>query len=92
MENNRIQSCFARHECKFALTEEQYEAMCAGIGPRMRPDEHHRYTITNLYYDTDTYRLIRASLEKPDYKEKLRLRSYGRVGEEDRVFLEMKKK
>ncbi|MGB4438861.1 MAG: VTC domain-containing protein [Sedimentibacter sp.] len=46
----------------------------------------------NIYYDTDTYDLRRNSLEKPNYKEKLRLRSYGVPGENDNVFLEIKKK
>ena len=38
------------------------------------------------------YRLIRASLEKPAYKEKLRLRSYGVTEPGGEVFLELKKK
>lgn len=58
----------------------------------MEPDAFGAYTICNIYYDTADYRLIRASLDKPVYKEKLRLRSYGTPGENDRVFIELKKK
>jgi hypothetical protein len=47
----------------------------------------------DLYYDTDDNYLIRTSLEKPYYKEKIRLRSYYSPAQpDDRVFLEIKKK
>lgn len=58
----------------------------------VRADDFGRYTICNLYYDTDDYQLIRASLEKPVYKEKLRMRSYGVPSDQDKVFVELKKK
>ena len=59
--------------------------MRSGMEPYMVPDEHPCYSISNVYYDTPDYALIRASLEKPAYKEKLRLRSYGVPGSRDRV-------
>ena len=59
----------------------------------MQVDEYGMYPICSIYFDTDDYRLIRASLEKPVYKEKLRLRSYGAPSRmEGPVFLELKKK
>ena len=58
----------------------------------MEADEHGRYTICNLYYDTPDFQLIRASLDKPVYKEKLRMRSYGVPADGDSVFVELKKK
>ena len=87
-----IQSCFARRETKYFLTRKQYDGMLAGMAAHTAPDVYPRYTINNIYFDTDNYRLIRDSLEKPVYKEKLRLRSYGQVGDGQTVFLEMKKK
>ncbi len=87
-----IRSCFKRYEKKFLISRAQYEAMLAGMRDHMDPDAHARYTICNLYYDTDDWRLIRDSLEKPVYKEKLRMRSYGPAGEADPVFIEIKKK
>ena len=87
-----IQSCFKRYEKKYLLTAEQYRAMLLGMAPYMKPDEHPRYSISNVYYDTEHYDLIRASLEKPVYKEKLRMRSYGVPGSRDTVFVELKKK
>ncbi len=87
-----IQSCFQRRETKYLLTQEQYEAVRAGMRAYMTPDVYGHYRIGNVYYDTADYRLIRASLEKPVYKEKLRMRSYGVPGSSDSVFVELKKK
>ncbi len=87
-----VQSCFKRYEKKYLLTTEQYEAMRAGMAAHVVPDEYGSYSIGNVYYDTPDYRLIRASLEKPVYKEKLRVRSYGVPGNHDKVFVELKKK
>lgn len=87
-----VQSCFARFETKYFLTKKQYAGMLAGMAAHTVPDVHPQYTIHNIYFDTENYQLIRDSLEKPNYKEKLRLRSYGRVAAGQRVFLEMKKK
>ena len=83
---------FERRELKYRITDAQRAALEAAFGARMVPDEHSESTICNIYYDTADYRLIRASLEKPAYKEKLRLRSYGVTEPGGEVFLELKKK
>lgn len=87
-----IQSSFKRIEKKYLLTPAQYAAMKQGMRDYVRPDAYSHYTICNVYYDTDDFRLIRTSLEKPVYKEKLRVRSYGVPAGRDRVFVELKKK
>ena len=87
-----IQRCFQRYEKKYLLHPEQYQKIRAGLAPYMEADEHGRYTICNLYYDTPDFQLIRASLDKPVYKEKLRMRSYGVPADGDSVFVELKKK
>ena len=46
----------------------------------------------SLYLDTPSWRLIRDSIHAGAYKEKLRLRSYGKPNPESLVFLEIKKK
>ena len=89
MDTNAI---FERRELKFLLTQEQRAALEAAFETPMMPDPHGESTICNVYYDTPDFRLIRASLDKPVYKEKLRLRSYGPAAPEDAVFLELKKK
>lgn len=86
-----IQS-FKRCETKYLLTAAQREQLLCELEGMLSPDKYGEYTICNLYLDTEDFFLIQHSLDKPVYKEKLRLRSYGNVGAEDRVFLEIKKK
>lgn len=83
---------FRRRELKFLVDERQRQTLEQVMRERMVPDRYGLSTICNLYYDTPDFRLIRRSLEKPVYKEKLRLRSYGVVEPGVDVFLEMKKK
>ena len=90
--SNAVQCCFQRIEKKYLLTAEQYAAMKQGMAPYVTADQYASYTICNLYYDTDDFRLIRTSLEKPVYKEKLRMRSYGVARDDSKVFVELKKK
>ena len=54
--------------------------------------EDNIFTQENYYFDTDDFRLIRTSLDKPAYKEKLRLRSYRYAAKDDLIFAELKKK
>lgn len=83
---------FKRREQKYLLDEAQTAAFRQAMAENMEPDAYATSDIRNIYYDTPDYRLIRRSLEKPVYKEKLRLRAYGDVTPESKVFLEMKKK
>ena len=86
------QSIFERSEQKYLLQEAQYTALEQAMWPHMQPDSYGMTTIYSLYFDTPDYRLIRTSLEKPVYKEKLRLRCYGRPDSESTAFIELKKK
>lgn len=83
---------FRRTEKKFVLTEEQYKKLLDKIKDRIYKDPYYKSTICNIYFDTDNYDLIINSIEKPIYKEKVRLRSYNVPTLNDNVFLEIKKK
>lgn len=87
-----IQCSFQRCEKKYFLSPAQQQALLAAMAGHTRRDEYGAYTICNAYYDTADWQLIRASIEKPAYKEKLRMRSYGTPAENGRVFAELKKK
>ncbi len=87
-----IQCSFARIEKKYLLTRAQYRRILPELRAHTEPDEFGQYTICNIYYDTPDFALIRASLEKPVYKEKLRLRSYGVPTDDSPAFVELKKK
>lgn len=86
------QTVFKRYEFKYILTQDQKNDILQAMAPYMVPDQYGKTTIRNLYFDTENYRLIRHSIEKPIYKEKLRLRSYQRTSPESEVFVELKKK
>ena len=83
---------FQRNEKKYLLDQPQYEQILKDLKPYMEEDRFYQSKICSIYYDTDSYELIRRSIEKPDYKEKLRIRSYCTVGAESPVFVELKKK
>ncbi len=87
-----FQTVFKRYELKYMLTLDQKEKVLTAMEPYMKPDQYGRTTIRNLYYDTDSFLLIRRSIEKPVYKEKLRIRSYSKASAESPVFVELKKK
>lgn len=86
-----IQS-FRRCEIKYLLSSKQAEEFLRIAEDKLLPDEYGAYTIRNLYLDTEDFYFIEHSLDKPVYKEKLRLRSYGNAGDDGQVFLEIKKK
>lgn len=87
-----MQSVFERYEKKYLITGEQYSAVRALLSGRMQPDHYGKYPVQNLYYDTPAADVIRASIEKPAYKEKMRLRCYGSCDLNSVLFLELKKK
>ena len=88
---------FVRKEKKYLITSEQRDKLLKILPSYMTFDEYcqngRMYTVNNIYFDTNTYDVIRYSLSKPTYKSKLRIRSYVTCAKDnDEVFLEMKKK
>ena len=87
-----FETVFKRYELKYMLTLEEKEKILEAMKPYMHIDGYGRTTIRNLYFDTDDFRLVRRSIEKPAYKEKLRIRSYSLATPDSTVFVELKKK
>ena len=83
---------FQRTEKKYRLDAKQYEAVLAGLPEHMHVDNYGSTTICSVYYDDQCDRMIRASIQRPVYKEKLRVRSYGIPGQDSIVYIELKKK
>ena len=81
-----------RHEIKYLLDAQKTAYLRARLVGHMVPDAFGLTSIASLYYDTPDRRLIRESMEKPPFKEKLRLRSYGLASATSPVFLELKRK
>jgi len=90
------QETFSRYELKYIVSDEIFRQLKQQLAEYMEADKFSRddsfYSICNIYYDTPTNDIIRKSIEKPVYKEKLRLRSYGVAGFNDTVYIEIKKK
>ena len=89
---NGNQEVFKRIEKKYIVDEPTYEKLIKKLDGHFVKDRYYKSTICNIYYDTPSHQLVRNSIEKPVYKEKLRVRSYGVPNDEDMVFVELKKK
>ncbi|MCR5508750.1 MAG: polyphosphate polymerase domain-containing protein [Lachnospiraceae bacterium] len=83
---------FKRTEIKYLLSEEQLNGLMPCLETIARVDEYGLTRINNIYFDTPDYRLAKISMDKPLYKEKLRLRTYGPTGDDSDSFIEIKKK
>ncbi|MBQ3325994.1 polyphosphate polymerase domain-containing protein [Candidatus Saccharibacteria bacterium] len=83
---------FRRTETKYILTEKQVQNLMWLIEPHLKKDRYFKGTNCSIYFDNDSRYLAIHSLEKPLYKEKIRIRSYGVPRLEDTVFIEIKKK
>ncbi len=89
----KTQGVFKRCEKKYMLTKEQFDTVKKALEGHMLLDSYGLSTICSIYFDTENNDLARRSADKPVYKEKLRLRCYGKsVSDEDDVFIEMKRK
>ena len=86
------QQVFRRTEVKYRLSEQKYQELLCLIEPYLKKDQYFKGTNCSVYYDTDSRYLAIHSLEKPLYKEKVRLRSYEVPKLDDTVFIEIKKK
>ena len=94
MSNNteKINVVMKRYELKYILTKEQTEFLRERLVGHLYVDQYGMTSIASLYYDTPDYRLIRTSIERPAFKEKIRLRSYGLATQNSPVYLELKRK
>ena len=87
-----MKDVFERYELKFIISQEQRNRLKELLEIYMKEDENGKSSLYNLYYDTEDFLLIRRSIEKPVYKEKLRVRSYKEADDDSKVFVEIKKK
>lgn len=83
---------FKRYEKKYLLSTEKFEKLWQQLEEHMEPEDFFSSTVCSIYYDDDEYSIIRHSIEKPVYKEKLRVRSYNVPRRDGKVFVELKKK
>lgn len=87
-----MESIFKRHELKFILPPDKHALIYKDIVANVPRDSYGKYLVQSLYFDTSNWDVIRRSIEKPPYKEKMRLRCYNVPGEDSTIYLELKKK
>jgi len=87
-----MQSVFKRKETKYVLTKALYEKLVRLMEGKLTVDKYGLQTVNNIYFDNDSFELIRRSIEKPTYKEKMRMRVYGTPTPDSPAFFELKKK
>lgn len=83
---------FKRYEIKYRMDISQIIEFKKVLDLYMKLDKYKKHTINNLYLDTESNLLIRRSIDKPSYKEKLRIRFYNDLVENTNGFIEIKKK
>lgn len=86
------ESIFQRVEEKYVITKKERDIIMEKIQPYIKKDKYYESKICNIYFDTNNSDLIINSIGKPDFKEKIRLRSYGIPELDNDVFLERKEK
>ncbi|MDR1640316.1 MAG: polyphosphate polymerase domain-containing protein [Clostridiales bacterium] len=86
------QYAFNRREAKYLLDEFQLARISRALDENMKKGGYGSYGIRNVYFDTDSFDIARMCADKPYYKEKLRIRSYGQASPDGPVFIELKKK
>ncbi len=80
---------FDRVEKKYLISKKQKKEILKEVQKNMEKDGYFKSGVMNIYFDTDNFDLIVKSIDNPDFKEKLRARSYEGYG---KVFLEIKTK
>ena len=87
---------FERREKKMLIDNSAVDDFVNDILEYMTPDEYNvggePYMISNIYFDDDGDNVIRHSVSKPLFKEKLRIRSYGVPDKDTKVYIEIKRK
>ena len=87
-----METIIDRYEQKYLLSKEEYNNLINLIENYLVKDKYFMETIYNIYFDNDQFELINRSIEKPIYKEKMRMRSYYKTDNDTNIFLEIKKK
>ena len=83
---------FERVEQKYRMNRIKACQFFEKINPYVRNDRYPHYSLYNIYFDSEDFCMISRSVEGADYKEKLRIRSYGDIRHNDFVYAEMKRK
>lgn len=87
-----METIIDRYEQKYLLTKDNFNYLINLIDDYLVKDKYFKETIYNVYFDNDYFEIINRSIDKPIYKEKIRMRSYYKTDNDTNIFLEIKKK
>ena len=93
--NNQFKAkeVFERKEVKYILTPKEHQELMTALKDHLKKDKYFKGTNCSIYFDNDEHYIAVHNLEKPLYKEKLRIRSYNVPKSlDDTIFIEIKKK
>ena len=81
-----------RVEEKYLITKHQKTVLMKKISERLEHDDFYKEQIISLYLDSDNYDLAIKTLDRPNFRLKVRVRSYDVPTPSKRVFFEVKTK
>ena len=82
----------ARVEEKYLITKQDKTALMKAVSKRLNHDEYYKEEILSLYLDTDNFDLAIKTIDRPNFREKVRVRSYNVPTKSKEVFFEVKTK
>ena len=92
MEEHNMAEYFLRKENKYLLDQSTFNSLLMKLDDYLVHDKFNKSHLLSVYFDSDDYRLITKSIEKPEFKEKLRIRSYAPPLDDEKIYVELKKK
>lgn len=87
-----VKKVFERFEEKYLISESMMHILLNQNKDKLKKDTYYESLIQNIYYDTPNYDFLKSALDKQEYKEKLRVRTYNQITKDSQVFVEIKKK
>lgn len=87
---------FNRYELKYIVNKALYKELLQALQGHVFMDKHGDqdgyYMVMNLYYDTADHLFFNETVNRQQFRQKLRLRGYNHINRDSNVFLEIKKK
>ena len=89
----KLETNFKRIEKKYIVDKEDLDRLLEDLREYLVEDDFPNSSITNIYFDTEDFQVIRDSIAKKNEREKIRMRTYATDPKpSSQVFLELKKK
>ena len=81
-----------RVEKKYLITRSEKATLLKALKKQLVHDEYYKEEILSLYLDTDNFDLAIKTIDRPEFREKVRVRAYNVPKRSTRIFFEVKTK